>query len=156
MFALVRFVGSGSWGGSSHGRSRAVAGGLEIRVLDDVNARSLEGFGCESLGGVNFTGFADGDCLWDLSLGRYTGDGKFDGETFLGRLWMVCLVWSGGEETEPGHVQQGRFSMDDTCYQTDPVCCIFYIEQWGFRYFMFQVITNGDPGLDTLGGYVHC
>ena len=31
-------------------------------------------------GGVSCTGFADGDCLWDLSLGQCTGDGKFDGE----------------------------------------------------------------------------
>jgi hypothetical protein len=60
--------------------------------LDDVNVCSFPGFGCESFVGVSYTGFTDGDCQWDLSLGR-TGDGKFDGETFLGRLWMVFLVY---------------------------------------------------------------
>jgi hypothetical protein len=29
----------------------------------------------------------------NLSLGQHTGDGKFDGETFLGRTWMF---FSGG------------------------------------------------------------
>ena len=53
---------------------------------------SIPGFGCESFAGISCTGFTDGDCLWDLSLGRHTGDGKFDGEVFLGRLWMLFLV----------------------------------------------------------------
>jgi hypothetical protein len=38
----------------------------------------------------------DGGCLWDLSLGRRTGDGKFGGETFLGRLWMFFFGLDGG------------------------------------------------------------
>jgi hypothetical protein len=59
-------------------------------VLDDVNTRSLEGFGCESFPGVSCTGFTDGDCLWDLSLGL-TGDGKLDEETFLGRESGKCF-----------------------------------------------------------------
>jgi hypothetical protein len=68
-------------------------------VLDDVNARSLAGSGCESFEGVHWTGFTDGDCLWDLSLGQCTGDGKFDGETF----WVGCGCFflggvGGGEE----------------------------------------------------------
>ncbi len=40
--------------------SRAMARGLEMRVLDDVNARSLAGFGWESCAWVRCTGFADG------------------------------------------------------------------------------------------------
>jgi hypothetical protein len=75
------------------------------------------GLGCESLAWVRCTGFTDGDYLWDLSLGRSTVDGKFDGETFLCRLWMVFLGGSGGvrgEENASGHVQQGRFSLDDS------------------------------------------
>jgi hypothetical protein len=60
------------------------------------------GFGCESFGGVSCTVFTDGDCLWDLSLGRHTGDGKFDGEVFLGRLWMVFLGGSGGGRERVG------------------------------------------------------
>ena len=35
-----------------------------------------------------------GACLWDLSLGQRTGDGKYDGETFLGRTWMF-FFWEG-------------------------------------------------------------
>jgi hypothetical protein len=84
-----------------------VARGFEIRVLDDVNTRSLVVFGCESFPGVSCTGFTDGDCLWDLSLGRWTGDGKFDGQSFLGRLWMVFLGGSGGERESARTRQQG-------------------------------------------------
>jgi hypothetical protein len=42
--------------------------------------------GVDPFGGVRCTGFVDGDCLWDLSLGHRTGDGKFDGET----VWVGC------------------------------------------------------------------
>ena len=96
MFALARFVGSGSWGGeqdplmtlvtfwlgTSHGRcSRTVARDLEMRVLDDVNASSFAGFGCESFAGLSFIGFTDGDCLWDLSA-RQQGRFSLDDERF--------------------------------------------------------------------------
>jgi hypothetical protein len=97
-----------------------------VCVLDDVNTCLLKGFGCESFAGVRCTGFTDGDCLWDLSLGRCTGDGKFYGETFLGRLWMFFCEGRGGEEKESGHVQDGRFSLDDTRCQTDQFFYIVY------------------------------
>ena len=45
-----------------------------MRVLEDGNTRSVTGSGCESFGGVLFTGFVDGDCPWDLSLGQRTGN----------------------------------------------------------------------------------
>jgi hypothetical protein len=48
----------------------------------------LRVLGGNPLHGSNELGFADGDCPWNLSLGHHTGDGKFDGETFLGRLWI--------------------------------------------------------------------
>ena len=36
------------------------------------------------------------------------------------RFWVGCgwffLVGAGGEEKAPGHVQQGRFSLDDARY----------------------------------------
>ncbi len=54
--------------------------------------------GGNSLHGSDGLGFADGDCPWNLSLGQSTGDGKFDGEVFLGRLWMFFLVGSGEEK----------------------------------------------------------
>ncbi len=55
-------------------------------VLEGANTRLVAGSGCESLTGVHCTGFVDGDCPWDLSLGQHIGDGKFDGETF----WVGC------------------------------------------------------------------
>ena len=32
----------------------------------------------------------------------------------------------GGKEKSAGHVQQGRFSLDDTCFQTDPFFNVIY------------------------------
>ena len=69
-------------------------------ALDGVSTRSLVGFGCESFVVVRYTGFMDGDCPGNLSLGRRTGDGKFDGETFLGRTWMFFSWGGGGGEVE--------------------------------------------------------
>ena len=64
-------------GGESHGRCvHVMARGLEIRVLEDSNARSIIGSGCESFAGVQCTGFVDGDCPCHLSLGQHTGDGE--------------------------------------------------------------------------------
>jgi hypothetical protein len=72
----------------------------------------MRGVGVNPLQG-SLAGFTDGDCLWDLSLGR-TGDGKIDGETFWGRLWMVFLVRSGGGGREGVRTRQkGRVSLDD-------------------------------------------
>jgi hypothetical protein len=54
-----------------------------LMVSTCVHLRVL---GVNPFTGVNYTGFADGDCQWDLSLGQRTGDGKFDGGTF----WVGC------------------------------------------------------------------
>ena len=86
-------------GGTRHGRcSRPVARGLEMCALDGVITRSLAGFGCGSL----CRGPLHLDHGWgltvgpgNLSLGQHTGDGKFDGETFLGRTWMFFLGGAG-------------------------------------------------------------
>ncbi len=51
--------------------------------------------GVDPFTGVHCTGFGNGDCLWDLSLGQHTGDGNFDGETF----WVGCgwfFSWGSG------------------------------------------------------------
>jgi hypothetical protein len=116
-------------------------------VLDGVNPRSFAGFGCESFVGVSssYTGFTGGDCLWDLSLGRYTGDGKFDGETFLGRLWMFFLGGTrGGRETvrtrSAGSVFAGRHVLSNNHI----FFVYYYMDQWGFRFFILQTISN--PG----------
>ncbi len=51
-----------------------MTGGLEIHVLEDANVWSVAGSGCESCVGVHYTGFVNGDCPWDLSLGQHTGN----------------------------------------------------------------------------------
>jgi len=51
-----------------------MTGGLEMRVLEVANARSVAGCGCESFSGVHCTGFVNGDCPWDLSLRQRTGN----------------------------------------------------------------------------------
>ena len=65
-----------------HGRSaRAMTRGLEMSVPDGTGARSLAGFG------------------WGLpmeSIPGLTGDGKFDGETFFGRVVDV-FFWGEGD-----------------------------------------------------------
>jgi hypothetical protein len=84
MLTLACFEESGSWWflaefsdnvshilvGVHHGCcSRAVTRGLDWRVLDDVNAWSLAGFGWESFAWVRCTGFTDGD----LPMGSIPG-----------------------------------------------------------------------------------
>ena len=84
MLALACFEESGSWWfgagfsdnvrhilvGAHHGCcSRAVTRGLEMRVLDDVNARSLSGSGYGSCAVVRYIGFMDGD----LPMGSMSG-----------------------------------------------------------------------------------
>ena len=79
--------------------------GLEIRVLEDTNSWSITGPGCESFAGVRCTGFVDMVFLWGPCRG---GDG-------------------GGEEKTPGHVPEGRFSMDNTRFQTVPFFMLYVI-----------------------------
>jgi len=55
--------------------------------------------------GSDTLGFTDGDYPWNLSLGQLTGDGKFDGKTFLGGLWMFFLGGAG----EGKRKRQGKY-----------------------------------------------
>jgi hypothetical protein len=55
------------------------------------------------LHGSDTLGFTDGDYPWNLSLGRRTGDGKFDGETFLGGLLIFFLGGRGRGRGTPGY-----------------------------------------------------
>jgi hypothetical protein len=43
-------------------------------VLEGANVWSVPGSACESFAGVRCTGFVNGDCPWDLSLGHLTGN----------------------------------------------------------------------------------
>jgi hypothetical protein len=51
-----------------------------------------------------------GTYLWDLSLGQHTGDGRFDGETFLGGLLNFFLGGRGRGRGIPGHNCQDVFA----------------------------------------------
>jgi hypothetical protein len=102
-------------------------------VVLTTSARGrLRVLGVNPCAGVHYTWIPDGDCPGNLFLGRHTGDGKSDGEPFLGRTWMFFLGRAGGQEKAPGHGQQGR-SPDDAHFQTAPFCYILYVDQWGFR-----------------------
>ena len=92
-----------------------------MRPLDDVSTRSFTGFGCGSLCRVPLRL----DSRMGTDQGVYpwvsTGDGKLDGETFLGRTWMFFSSGGGGgEEEASGQVLLSRFSQDDTRFQTAP------------------------------------
>jgi hypothetical protein len=78
-----------------------------------------------------------GDCPGNLSSGRHTGDGKSDGQTFLGRTWMFFLGGAGGQEKVSGHGKQGR-SLADARFQIDPFCYILYVAA------CLQVIVDGE------------
>ncbi len=98
--------------------ARAMAGGLEYVFLTVLTRGRLFVPDTNPLRGPRRS-FVDGGCSGNLPLGSCIGDE----EVSAGR---------GGEEKAPGHVQQGRFSLDDARFLTAPffLCYILYIEQW--------------------------
>jgi hypothetical protein len=50
------------------------------------------------------------DSLWDLSQGPRTGDGRFDGETFLDGLLIFFLGGRGRGRGTPGYDYRGVFT----------------------------------------------
>jgi hypothetical protein len=61
--------------------------------MESTRGRSLV-LGGNPLHGSDALDSRMGACLWDLSLGR-TGDGRFDGGAFLGRLLIFFLGGTG-------------------------------------------------------------
>ncbi len=114
------------WVGVRYGHcSRAVTRGLEMCALDGVNTGSLPGFGCESFVVVRYTGFVDGDCPGNLSLGQITGDGSL-GNLMGRRFWVgpdVDVFFLGGT---PGRVMLRRFHRT-TRVPNNPVCMLHII-----------------------------
>jgi hypothetical protein len=91
------------------------------------------------------------DCPGNLSLGQYIGDGKLDGETFLGRTWMF-FFWGGRGRGIgiPGRRTAETFSEDDTSSKQPWVYVIYYmLSSGGFTAVCLQTITKGvlDPPL---------
>ncbi len=114
-----------------------------MRALDDDNTRSIPGFGCEFLcrGPLHLDSrwgltreSRESNNKFNLSLGQHTGDGKLDGETFLGRTWMF-FFWGGWGRGIgiPGRRTAETFSQDDASSKQPCLCYILYIAQWKFR-----------------------
>ena len=62
----------------------------------------------------------------------------------------AALAGRGGEEKAPGHVSRVGFRWTTRAFeQPHFLCCILYIEQWGFHCFMFQVLADGAPRTST-------
>ncbi len=80
-----------------------------------------------------------GACLWDLSLGQRTGDGRFDGETFLGGLLIFFLGGRGGEEELQGMTGE-TFSQDDASSKQPCLCYILYIVYDVYAHAVYVVI----------------
>ncbi len=98
---------------------------------------------------VRCTGFADGDCLWDLSLRQRTGDGQDWWRDVFGEVVDFLLWGSGGGEEE---LQDAQCRDDVTMFRrtmripNSPVCMyILYVGQWKFRFNMSSGHHEGGP-----------
>jgi hypothetical protein len=83
--------------------------------------------------GSDALGFTDGDCPWNLSLGQRTFDGKFDGETFLGSLWMFFFGGRVGKRKRQTTFIRVGFHWTTCAFKRSHLCYILYVEQWGFH-----------------------
>jgi hypothetical protein len=106
-----------------------------MRALDGVSTRSLAVSGVDLLHRSNAMDLRMGTVQGVYSWGSALGDGDLMRRCF--RVDCGCFSWGGGggKEKASGHVQQGRFSLDDVRFLTDPffLCYILYIEQWRCR-----------------------
>ncbi len=93
-------------------------------VLDGADTCSLAGFGWESFAWVRCTWVHGWGLLMESIPGR-TGDGKFDGETFLGGLWMFFLGGRGRGRGNSRTRTAESFSQDDASLRT--ALFMFYI-----------------------------
>ncbi len=81
-------------------------------LMEPVHVR-FRVLGGNPLYGSDTLVFVDGDYPWNLSLGRNTGVGKFDGETFFGWVVDVFSWGGGGGEEELQDTTPETFSQDD-------------------------------------------
>ncbi len=81
--------------------------------------------------------------------GAHTGDGRFDGETFLGVLLIFFLGGRGRGRGAPGCVLLRVFLQDERA-PNSPVCVIYYmLNSGGFVATCLQTIAKG--GSSILG-----
>jgi hypothetical protein len=103
-------------------------------------------------------------CLWDLSLGQRTGDGRFDGEVFLGGLlifhifgWVVDFFGGAGEGKRNTRARLPRRFRRTTRVQNNPVYVIYYILCSGsFAAAFVRQSRTVSPILDALDRHVRC
>ncbi len=67
-----------------------------------------------------------------------TGDGKFDGETFLGGLWMFFSWGGGGGEEELQVTTVEVFSQDDTSSKQSCYVMYYMLSSGGFTEHAFR------------------
>ena len=88
--------------------------------------------GVDPFAEVRCTGFADGDCLWDLSLQR-TGDDKLEGDVF-GEVVDLFFLGGAGEGKSSSRVRVAeKFSQDGGLQTAFFLCYILYVAQWWCR-----------------------
>jgi hypothetical protein len=93
-------------------------------------------------------------CLWDLSLGQHTGDGKL-GETFLGRKWMFFSGGGGGGEEKLQGTTAETFSQDDASSKQPCLCYILCISHLGFSLqYVFRPSRRGLRSSIVLGRHM--
>jgi hypothetical protein len=83
-------------------------------------------------------------------LGQHTGDGKYDGETFLGRTWMFFSWRVGGGKRYSRECVVETFSEDDASSKQTWVYGIYYmLSSGGLTAGCLQAIVKGvlDPRL---------
>jgi hypothetical protein len=141
MSALARFVGSGSWGGEQD-----LVVPVRCVLLTESTRGRLRVLGVNLFAGVHYTWIPDGDSQGNLSLGQHTGDGKSDGETFLGRTWMFFLGGRGGKRKRQGMVSRvGRWTT--RVFKQSHFVIYYMLISGGFTAVCLQDITKGvlDP-----------
>ena len=103
--------------------------------------------GVDPFAEVRCTGFADGDCLWDLSLQR-TGDDKLEGDVFGEVVDLFFLGGRGRGRAAPGCVLLRSFRRTAGCKQPF-FCVIYYMLRSGGVAAVFKAIAKG--GSSILG-----
>ena len=111
--------------------------------------------GVDPFAEVRCTGFADGDCLWDLSLQR-TGDDKLEGDVF-GEVVDLFFLGGAGEGKSSSRVRVAEKFSQDGGLRTAPfvlyiICCAVEVS--------LQSSGPSRKGVprssDTLGRRVRC
>jgi len=94
-----------------------------------------------------------GACLWDLSLGQRTGDGRFDGETFFGWVVDFFLGGRGGKRKRQGTVSRvGRWTT--RAFKQSHFVLYYILQSGSFTAACLQAVAKGVLDLDALGRHV--